>query len=1135
MAEEDRVNSANILVGCGGSGVKTLIRLNELLSQDTYWRNRITEDFYYIIVDTELASVRSFKEAVANQIPDQVLDLTVETIRLSKGVQILQPDVQRYFINPYMDADEEEAKGQKRLLEHWWHRGGGKDLYKAPRVNPVTKGAGQCPPVSYFLAWKLLGEVEQAIEHIYDEIAIKKRGQRPDDFNLALVTGLAGGTGRGCWQLIAFKIRQYLGARGIIPKPTAYLFDASVFENIMESFPVGEEPMRTNSLTGISELSCWIRNVNGNDYGSTTGDVYRYNLPDMRAPAHAGSDVLDVDLALNVNSAAPVDTAYLVFRRGAGTVLETNDQAHEMVGGALYAAITKDQIDSQSINQPFPYNSLATATFEVNAVAIRHYFKHAARVQALNTVTSRDDEKVNEAVGNFLVGSGLRFGVTSTDRSEFKADDTGTFLQKVCHAVVSHHGNALANLDKALVADDVDESIERATTLCRKNESAVLEAIKTTLEDMDASPVAQAKASAKELYKETGSVGNISFLLDRIEQRILADLKKVPSTMAIPKDADLKQTVEKLSTRTWGVWGPHFDQDEREVINRMAARAVLLHSYEVIVRETRDQCKRWLDELRQFRRNAEAFVKCCEAVLADFDEERHHEAPVSHSSTDDELFESLFAPYDKPEEGIPKKFLAMNFYRRPIKPVLTQDQAKEMLPQLADSLTKRAMGFQKSLREIVMPAVFDGVMDSDSFDAKEQLQEQIKTQVVQTVHLPYGFVEDNFSLRKVVTDLRKAWLSRFDKASDAELNKLMRQFTNFFGVTPGQKGEKRTLPNVDQFLIDMAASLASICKPWWQLSQKVAVSDHTVTLFIPPSPQSDSAQAFEDKAKKTIQRNYRDVRVNVFVGRGEAKESVNVFLLLAYSQQGCEDLDDIASLGYWSEGDMWKAMVQCESTTGDSVVRNDIGYTDPLYVNDERIIDMRWRPWMANDETGDMADINKTLDAMWYALLDPDEKQKDKFRSFGWEFPLVRDIGKESYRFVRKSYSWNDQPYVDPETKERDPNAQADDTCPWKTGQMICTSIWQVFDVLHGRGNKAGKKKKEGPEWRDWIQAEAKRFWRQPAARLGMGLASDEYKRLLRSHMRELRAIADNAKGPEDKEMWVKLVTRLNELVKSRM
>ena len=45
---------AHIIVGCGGSGLRTLARLNELLVHDYHWRGRLDTEIYYVAVDTDL-------------------------------------------------------------------------------------------------------------------------------------------------------------------------------------------------------------------------------------------------------------------------------------------------------------------------------------------------------------------------------------------------------------------------------------------------------------------------------------------------------------------------------------------------------------------------------------------------------------------------------------------------------------------------------------------------------------------------------------------------------------------------------------------------------------------------------------------------------------------------------------------------------------------------------------------------------------------------------------------------------------------------------------------------------------------------------------------------------------------------
>ena len=113
-------NKAHIIVACGGSGIKTAIRLNQLLSQDDYWRRRLDNDVYYVIVDTDVDEMNEFRESVARDmtgIPDS-LHLTL--INLSEGGANLQPLINKYLLEPFRGG--RDIKGRDRLLEHWWSR-----------------------------------------------------------------------------------------------------------------------------------------------------------------------------------------------------------------------------------------------------------------------------------------------------------------------------------------------------------------------------------------------------------------------------------------------------------------------------------------------------------------------------------------------------------------------------------------------------------------------------------------------------------------------------------------------------------------------------------------------------------------------------------------------------------------------------------------------------------------------------------------------------------------------------------------------------------------------------------------------------------------------------------------------------
>ncbi|GIX03561.1 MAG: hypothetical protein KatS3mg113_0567 [Planctomycetaceae bacterium] len=109
---------AHILVGCGGSGLKTLARVNELLSEDQAWRRRAPSDIYYVVVDTDAAEIREFERQVNASFQGMSRAPYVATFSLARDETTLQPLVQRYFIDPYKNNPDDPG------LNAFWNIGG---------------------------------------------------------------------------------------------------------------------------------------------------------------------------------------------------------------------------------------------------------------------------------------------------------------------------------------------------------------------------------------------------------------------------------------------------------------------------------------------------------------------------------------------------------------------------------------------------------------------------------------------------------------------------------------------------------------------------------------------------------------------------------------------------------------------------------------------------------------------------------------------------------------------------------------------------------------------------------------------------------------------------------------------------
>ena len=89
-----------IYVGCGGTGLKSLERLNGLLSQDEHWRRRIGQDVYYIAIDTNEKDLRDFEATIEDQCRG-IKAPWVGRISLGQGLQSIWPILREHFVKPF--------------------------------------------------------------------------------------------------------------------------------------------------------------------------------------------------------------------------------------------------------------------------------------------------------------------------------------------------------------------------------------------------------------------------------------------------------------------------------------------------------------------------------------------------------------------------------------------------------------------------------------------------------------------------------------------------------------------------------------------------------------------------------------------------------------------------------------------------------------------------------------------------------------------------------------------------------------------------------------------------------------------------------------------------------------------------
>jgi len=1122
---------ANILVGCGGSGIETLIRVNELLAEDGRWRHRVAKDIYYIVIDTEEAKLKKFEATVDFHLRGAERPLII-SIELSKGVTNLQPLTYKHFVAPFEDGGN--LKGQQRLYAHWWNRGPG-EPFTAPWATPLYNGAGQCPPASYFLAWRNMKDIEKQFKTLIDQIRANAQGKERSaplkNLNFCIVAGLAGGTGRGCWTLIAFKMRELFSKYHATATPLAFLFDASVHENVMQKHPDYRTAMEINSLTGISELSCWMRNIRGD--ASRKPVYFEYRLPDMEMPEQKDSDVLKVRLDRNVLNAAPVDSAYLVFRDSDRAFLEDNMAAHEMVGAAIYAAITRSKISGEKINNNFPYLGIGTATFEIPSSTIRKYFEGLARVKVLRLMRKQDEEvqdDVDGAESTFLDKTRLLVGLNKMDRSAFKADNQGNLLQRACYFLLESLANKIEALHEALKEDDIEGVAEIARSLARPDERDALDAAKEAVTKafgaINPDPNAQFISCLEKLYEKTQSIAAMLLFIQGVNNRLRDTLASMPPAdrQWLGEDGDLEKLVADYKGKEFLLLGKRYNETEINVVMDKTPNAILFAHYEAFKEALLEAYSPLMQLTERLQGKASRMISILsgeiEARL------RNELKGLAGSESDEDAFRQLFADPEAPEKGVPHQSETERFYKRIIKPLLTQSEAMALL---TGKITLRPQ-----LRKMVLDAMLDRSSDpkwGNSFDpstSQEYFVKELETRVRENGVLPENFMEENFSIEMVLSKIREAWQNRLVNLindNDAYKNAEDR-LEAFFGVKPGRTNNQIDIPMPKDFLIQMAISLGRSCQPYWQVADD-EIKERQVTVF---SPTGLSDAIAKDK---TAKKEIGEAKIELCMpekGTNEWEGS-NPFLMLAFSSYQLKSLVketdnslNILSLGYWSRGELLKWLHKCEDPKGTSILsftsgNKGVGYVDPIYVHEELLSSMRWKPWMTM-KSEDNLELNRGLDALIYALMEPaeDSRIKAELEKLKWQCPLIRDTGKEKYVFTRKIYK------IAEDGEFRD-----DPGCDWKSKSNICVSIWKVLALLMGDADKAKSKKAEkGPNWTNQILRERKIFWEKIAPRIGCAPGSDDYKFLKRALERFLVTKKDHSET-DDRSTWEKLILRLEE------
>lgn len=582
------MNNKTLFIGCGGSGLKTLRRLNELLSGNPANRQMMRENISYLMIDTSLKETEAFKECIKKHLGNAGLPF-IKVVQVTRNYltldEIVKPTFgaleKRIADTNLADAEREKAAKQlSRLRENWWYSPDHKPEsaescksypFMAQHILDLGDGAGQCSPVAFLTAWNYLPSLEQDIREVIEAIQLRNTDNQNMRVNVFVVAGTAGGTGRGCWAPVAFKVAQCLRKMGFNCNPTGVFFDSSCFENVVADSPTEKLNLAVNSLTAMSELSAWMM--------QPVIRSYYFALPNLRDPGICeegkyctSTDVISVPEDGD-NELSPVTSAYLIFGNNSVAPLATNDQYHEMAAAALYAMVAEDKfIGPGAVNHHEAIRSFGALTFEVETIPIRRYMEALVRREyskslylEANPRPENKSDAVSALESSYVLDDEADriVGVKGKDYSNLK-DDAKPFFARTGFCVddeivresiiPSREGTLLQQLIAEAASDAYDWSSDKAFAARENVLGGILgkQDVKVannyiarllTLEDFPANAIEEFlqkrgldKASVEKMVKDavlnafspngmTASVGRAQAVLQKLKERLIASRK----------------------------------------------------------------------------------------------------------------------------------------------------------------------------------------------------------------------------------------------------------------------------------------------------------------------------------------------------------------------------------------------------------------------------------------------------------------------------------------------------------------------------------------------------------------------------------------------------------------------------------
>lgn len=1123
-----------LLVACGGSGIKTLMRFNEMMAGNDEWRKRLPNDVAYLIIDTEVELTNEFSKKVGKQMGD-IGESGMPLIRLlqiTKGLNDIGDIVDGVFYG------HENDPAYARLRPHWWFSPDGRTPFRAQFIKDIERGAGQSCPVSYLCTWNSLPKFEEVLNDLLDNLKRRNMHEpRPlENMQVYFVAGLAGGTGRGTWMPTAFKVRKFLEERGFKINPSGIFFERGCYPNVGKNDDGMDLGMKVNTVTGLSELSAWMRILEGDDYYFSLPNLQRpdYDRNDPSGPAE--TDVVKVPVGEKDSfKRSPLNSAYLICDDAGHGLLDDNVQYHEMAAAALYTLVAGSQfVGSTAINKLKNFGSLGATTFEVNTVPIKAFAESFLRMAAVEAVCrksvkgdpldhsadefikSLDDEEnplhglslfaVKEQVGaNDIAAAAGSTGVVARTISALRAANANIQQNFVAQMKKQKPKEAWQFVTKALAVGDVSQS--------KANE--VIDAVLAEFKVSDLNEaLGRLVESAYANDKMKASFGRALAVIGKLEAMYSDSIANLEKRVVFGKDgyqqdkdliARFKPEYDEMAKVNNPIkdWFKHFTEAEQKYLS---SKFTWLYNCAIFFKVRPVLKKRFeaaLDTLAQVKASCMLLAKTLEKVQKAFEKE----TDASIGAKRGEAYARLFTePTTKAMlADIPLDASAQMMYKRVLKPIMTKEDVRDLL-LAEDSCSMREGSINASVLDELKRLLSLKKMPEAEYVS--EMEKSLERMFTANVFLAKDFMDTHFSFERVLKGNIPHWNELIADmcGSMHEYQDLCRRLQDYLGVDLACKDDvedPEAMPpkiRVDGIIERIAVSMVGACRPWVQLKTSSSLNDKDLETIaiLPVGLTPNRVKELNDLIKKSHDSQNVSVFHHDSVSTTNCKLPTDRIVVFASQCISAEDgrdgeqaLDLIQSISrMWKEPKVKAALEEAEKAdskayfekSGDKYKerRRGLGFVSPIYVNEPKLAMNRWRPWKPELTIDDVEELNRSVDrALLYAFIGSDAKTDEQqavlddiVARFNWQLPLlVMGKGKsEDFTFTREPLVWKN-------------GRGAEDVTPdWEADETVITSIDRLYAYLMGQGkpglegSKLVKAQEDGAKQLKQLLAEADVF-----------------------------------------------------------